>query len=230
MTSGRRAILIICVIIVIRGSCGELYTCAPVTPKVVFVSRTHPEMPPVGFLNGELGVLQSSYDYMYLALAYRQLKGNGLAEGEIQSVLNAVKNNILGRYRWHSDWGPQENERGQDQSWYWPGMDYNVMRWMEERAKVETVALPRVMELNPVWIIFSTSDEEAAQKVSLHNPGYLTIMYHSLRLLVESGEYDNSRNRLDDIIIQYSKKAPPSAMNQFLALRMKLSANIEEFL
>jgi hypothetical protein len=68
---------------------------------------------------------------------------------------------------------------------------------------------------------------KAADRVRPDSPGYASIAFYSNRLLIESGRVEEARRRLDSIL---SGAFPQSAMNLFLAERMRVAATWEEFL
>jgi hypothetical protein len=67
----------------------------------------------------------------------------------------------------------------------------------------------------------------AAAKISPDSPAYVTVAFHRLRLLAQSNP-EEARNQLDPILSQH--KLSRSVNNQFLALRMKLATNLDDFL
>lgn len=70
----------------------------------------------------------------------------------------------------------------------------------------------------------------AASKIAPDSPAYLTMTFHRLRLLAQSGNLDAARHDLDDLLAQQTTSMPISARNEFRALRMKLAPNLYEFL
>ena len=72
--------------------------------------------------------------------------------------------------------------------------------------------------------------EAAALKVAPASPAYLTVTFHRLRLLSEAGRADEAQTGLDAILGNKSLNLTLSARNEFLALRMKLSASLNELL
>ncbi|MFH1147258.1 MAG: hypothetical protein V1736_06075 [Pseudomonadota bacterium] len=67
-------------------------------------------------------------------------------------------------------------------------------------------------------------------KISPDSLVYPTAAYCRIRLLVDSGREDDARSELDSILSNDRAKLPPSSLNLFLALRMKLARGFEEFL
>jgi hypothetical protein len=70
----------------------------------------------------------------------------------------------------------------------------------------------------------------AASQITPDSPAYLTVTFHRLRLLEQSGLLDTTRRGVDALLAQRSASMPISARNQFRALRMKLATNLSEFL
>jgi hypothetical protein len=97
----------------------------------------------------------------------------------------------------------------------------------------ETKSLP--------WLVAALSQADAKEsalpallaavsKVGPDSPAYLTLTFHRLRLLEQSGNVDATRRDLDQLLAQQRNSMPISARNEFLALRMKLASNLAEFL
>ena len=70
---------------------------------------------------------------------------------------------------------------------------------------------------------------KAADRVRPDSPGYASLAFYSNRLLIESGRVEEARQRLDSIL-SGGIEFPRSAMNLFLAERMRVAASWEEFL
>ena len=70
----------------------------------------------------------------------------------------------------------------------------------------------------------------AAAQVPAQSRGYLTVAFHRARLLAETGRSDEARSVADGVLRLSAGKLPSSARNLFLALRMTLSKDLEEFL
>lgn len=72
---------------------------------------------------------------------------------------------------------------------------------------------------------------EAASKAKTDTPGYASVAFHSIRLLLESGREEEARSRLDSLLAPKTRATlPPSARNLLLSQRMSLARNLEEFL
>jgi hypothetical protein len=70
----------------------------------------------------------------------------------------------------------------------------------------------------------------AGEKVGRDSPGYATAAFHTIRLLLESKQTGEARNRLDKLLTTDSASLPESSLNLFRAERMKIAANWDEFL
>jgi hypothetical protein len=70
----------------------------------------------------------------------------------------------------------------------------------------------------------------AAAKAAPDSPAYVTVTFHRLRLLEQSGNRDTTRQQLDQVLAQRGPALSRSARNQLVALRMKLATNLEDFL
>jgi tetratricopeptide (TPR) repeat protein len=70
----------------------------------------------------------------------------------------------------------------------------------------------------------------AAAKIPSDSPAYLTLTFHRLRLLEQSGNRDTARQQLDQLFAQRGPTLSRSARNQFVALRMKLATSLPDFL
>jgi hypothetical protein len=106
-------------------------------------------------------------------------------------------------------------------------LDHSLEKW------TQTHSLP--------WLVASLSKVKAgqsavpqlllaAEKVPPSSPAYATVAFHRLRLLSEADQSDEVRTRLDKLLSQDRKLLPPSSLNLFLALRLKVATNLEEFL
>jgi tetratricopeptide (TPR) repeat protein len=105
--------------------------------------------------------------------------------------------------------------------------DHSLQRWNE------TKSLP--------WLVAALAQADAKESalaallaavstIGPDSPAYLTLTFHRLRLLQQSGNVDVARHDLDQLLAQQGNSIPISAKNEFLALRMKLATNLAEFL
>ena len=91
------------------------------------------------------------------------------------------------------------------------------------------------------WLVAAltrlTADHPRASELIQHgrtadvnSTGYLSISYHSTRLLIESGARDEARTELDRLLTLEQIRSDRSSLNLFLSLRMKLAQDLDEFL
>jgi hypothetical protein len=71
---------------------------------------------------------------------------------------------------------------------------------------------------------------QVAEKVARDSPPYATVTYHRLRLLIGAGEKDRARRTLDALLPELHASLPRSSLNLFLAQRMSLAQNLQDFL
>jgi hypothetical protein len=71
---------------------------------------------------------------------------------------------------------------------------------------------------------------EASTKIGPSSPAYVTVAFHRNRLLASAGKRDEARANLDAILANSSAPLPASARNMFLALRMQLATNLDDWL
>jgi hypothetical protein len=70
---------------------------------------------------------------------------------------------------------------------------------------------------------------KAAEAIPTDSPANVTAQFHVARLLIEQGKDDEARARLDAMLAKRATM-PHSAVNQYLALRLRLARNLDEFL
>ncbi len=94
---------------------------------------------------------------------------------------------------------------------------------------------------SPAWLIAAISRMPAghpkqqliqaeADKLLPASAGYQTAVYHSMRLLVDSGKQDVAKKRLDSLLGNTGLRLSHSARNLLLGLRMRLCNSLDEFL
>ncbi|HEX8473758.1 MAG TPA: hypothetical protein VF666_06965 [Pyrinomonadaceae bacterium] len=71
---------------------------------------------------------------------------------------------------------------------------------------------------------------EAASRVEPESGAFVSVVFHSVRLLTEAGRDDEARRRLDALLTQDRATFPPSALNLLLSQRMRLARDLDEFL
>jgi hypothetical protein len=93
---------------------------------------------------------------------------------------------------------------------------------------------------SPAWLVVaiaSTSgtdaraDEliKAADRIGPNSPAYITVEYSVDQRLMEQGKNNEARSRIEAILAK-PDALPPSAVNQFKALGLKLARNLDEYL
>jgi hypothetical protein len=70
----------------------------------------------------------------------------------------------------------------------------------------------------------------AADKIPANSPAFATVRYHQIRLLLENGKRAEAKQKLDEVINNNLKSLPLSSQNRFLAQRMTLAENLDDFL
>jgi hypothetical protein len=105
-------------------------------------------------------------------------------------------------------------------------LDYAARKWEKNGSLAWLVtALAKVHAGHPK----ATALIEAAAKVKPNSPAFASTAYHSLRVMIEAGRKDDARKQLDALLAANGSLVP-SARNHFLALRMKVAANLDELL
>jgi hypothetical protein len=106
-------------------------------------------------------------------------------------------------------------------------LDHSLQKWSETSSLPWLVAaLSKVSAGHPKVEALL----EAASKVKPHSAAFYDVSFQSIRLLNESGRGGEARQKLDDLLAKDRKSLPHSALNLFLAQRLKLAANLYEFL
>lgn len=71
---------------------------------------------------------------------------------------------------------------------------------------------------------------DAAEKVEPNSPGFASVAFHHLLLLMESGQREPAIEKLDALLARGKPAFSSSSLNLFLALRMRLARDLGEFL
>jgi len=106
-----------------------------------------------------------------------------------------------------------------------PWLEHAVDKWSETSSLPWLVCV--LSKINSDHPNFSDLIESSS-KVKQNSPAFPIITFHKLRLMLESGEKDQVRDELDSLL--ENNKLPISSHNLFLALRLKLALNLDEFL
>jgi hypothetical protein len=69
-----------------------------------------------------------------------------------------------------------------------------------------------------------------ADKVQPNSAAFATVSFHQIRLLLESGKRTEAKRKLDEVITNNFNDLPLSTQNEFVAQRMALSENLDDFL
>jgi hypothetical protein len=106
------------------------------------------------------------------------------------------------------------------------GAPHCLERWKETGSAAWLIATmiklaPRDPEMQSVI--------RAGFQISRDSPAYPTAAYHRFRLLTNSEETDLAREELDSALPDLRTRMPASSYNLFLAERMSLSRNLDEF-
>jgi hypothetical protein len=105
--------------------------------------------------------------------------------------------------------------------------EHSLERWQKTKSLPWLVAaLAKVPANNKSAAELSAG----AAKISPESPTYITLTFHRLRLLEQSGNRDSARQQLDQFLAERGTALSRSAKNQFFALRMKLATNLQDFL
>ncbi|HEV2195308.1 MAG TPA: hypothetical protein VGR55_06980 [Candidatus Acidoferrum sp.] len=121
-----------------------------------------------------------------------------------------------------TDWIFTYQESGQ------AAFQHSFQRWHETKSLPWLVA--SMMKANPKDAASVAELTAAASKIGPDWPAFLTLTFHHLRLLEQSGQADQARRELDALLTQRAAAMPISARNEFRALRMKLAVNLSELL
>lgn len=109
-----------------------------------------------------------------------------------------------------------------------PAFQRSLQRWHETKSLPWLVAA--IMKVNPKDTAAVPELTSAASATGADSPAFLTLTFHRLRLLEQSGQNDKARRELDALLTQRAATMPVSARNEFRALRMKLAVSLSEFL
>jgi hypothetical protein len=106
-------------------------------------------------------------------------------------------------------------------------LNYSLQKWEKTGATQWLVAaLAKINADHPK----SAALVEAAAKNRPASPASASIAYHLNRLMIESNRKDEARRRLDALLASSGSSLPPSALNRFLSLRMRVATGLDDFL
>lgn len=109
-----------------------------------------------------------------------------------------------------------------------PAFQHSFQRWRETKSLPWLVVA--ITKVNAKDANASAELSAATSKIAPESPAFLTLAFHRLRLLEQSGQRVEARRDLDALLAQHAATMPISARNEFRALRMKLAVNLWEFL
>jgi hypothetical protein len=106
-------------------------------------------------------------------------------------------------------------------------LDHSLQKW-EKTSSLPwlTASLSKITAADPR----APALVEAAAKVDPRSPAFASLAFHSLRLMIEANRTDDARKRLGGLLESSGSSLPPSALNLFLSLRMKLATTLNDFL
>jgi hypothetical protein len=102
-----------------------------------------------------------------------------------------------------------------------------LQRWQQTKSLPWLVA---AISKAPATNSAAADLSAAAMKIAPDSPAYITVTFHRLRLLQQSGKADVARHQLDQLLAQHNPALSRSSRNVFWALRMKLAASLQDFL
>ena len=106
-------------------------------------------------------------------------------------------------------------------------LEHSIMKWREKKTLPWLVASLSKIDTNHAELPELLLE---AEKIKPSSPAYPSVIYHQLRLSIDSGRKEEARRRLEDFLLKERRFLPPSSLNLFLVLRMKLAQNLDEFL
>lgn len=155
--------------------------------------------------NAEATIQQDLVDHRYLYDQFEAGKHGGLAALPVNDDV--------------TDWIFHFQAGGKDAA------DHAVEKWRSSHALPWLVAVLSKADGKHAAVSELLS---AAGAVAPDSPGYATVQFHAMRLLMEAGRDDETRTQLD--LLLSSRSFPASAVNLFRAERLKLARSWDEFL
>ncbi|HEY9232660.1 MAG TPA: hypothetical protein VIS78_10950 [Blastocatellia bacterium] len=106
-------------------------------------------------------------------------------------------------------------------------LEHALQRWEKTASTAWLVAaLAKISATHPK----AAALLEASARIKPGSPAFASVSYHTLRLNIEAGRRDEARRALDALLAANAATLPPSAFNQFMALRMNVATSLDEFL
>lgn len=106
-------------------------------------------------------------------------------------------------------------------------LGHAIERWEKTRSQAWLIAAIAKM---PAGHPKQQLIQAEADRLFPTAPGYQTAVYHSIRLLADSGKQDVAKKRLDSLLADANGRFSRSVRNLLLGLRMQMSASLDEFL
>jgi hypothetical protein len=108
-----------------------------------------------------------------------------------------------------------------------PALQHSLQRWQQTKSLPWLVAaIAKVPATNAAAADLSA----AAMKIAPDSPAYVTVTFHRLRILAQTGSSEAASRQIDDLLAHRTPTLYRSATNQFLALRMKCASSLQDFL
>jgi hypothetical protein len=104
---------------------------------------------------------------------------------------------------------------------------HSYTKWKETNRLAWFVAAIVKAEKNSPQLAELLSE---AEKIQPNSPAYLTVRYHQIQLLLETNKRAEAKQKLNEIMGANFKNISRSSQNKFLAERMILAENLEDFL
>ena len=70
----------------------------------------------------------------------------------------------------------------------------------------------------------------AAAGVSTDSPGFATVSFHAVRLMMAANQFKEARAKLDDLLVKHAKLFTLSGANQLKSLRLLVATDLRDFL
>jgi hypothetical protein len=70
----------------------------------------------------------------------------------------------------------------------------------------------------------------AANKVTADSPGFATVSFHLVRLMIEGKQFVEARAKLDDLLLKYRSRFTVSGTNQLESHRLLVATDLQDFL
>lgn len=105
-------------------------------------------------------------------------------------------------------------------------LEHALQKWEQTSNNAWLIAaLTKINSSHPK----ATTLVGAGLKVKADSPAFASVIFHSVRLLIEAGRKTEARDQLDDLLARQTNHLPSSSINLLLGLRMKLAHDLNEF-